>query len=66
VTDDKPIAEVVPKEPHWWDAPAAAFYAWCADHDPDGEMDLLDQIDAYAKWTGFDPPSIIPTRSPAP
>lgn len=28
----------------------AAFNAWCGEHDPDGEMDLLDQIDAYGKW----------------
>ena len=25
-----------------------ALNAWAAEHDPDGEMDLLDQIDAYA------------------
>lgn len=28
-----------------------AFQRWCTEHDPDGNMDLLDQIDAYYEWS---------------
>jgi len=28
-----------------------AFDRWCAENDPDGEMDVLDQADAYSRST---------------
>ena len=27
------------------------FNRWVRDHDPDGNMDLLDQISAYYEWS---------------
>jgi hypothetical protein len=40
-------------EPHsncQYCAAIAVFEAWIAEHDPEGEMTLLEQIDAYAEW----------------
>lgn len=28
-----------------------AFARWCAEHDPDGEMDIFDAKDAYSLWS---------------
>ena len=27
-----------------------AFDKWVKEHDPDGEMEILEQIEAYSKW----------------
>jgi hypothetical protein len=32
-----------------WDA-WEAFDRWCRKHDPDGDMDPVEQAEAYAKW----------------
>lgn len=26
------------------------FERWCREHDPDGDMELLDQVVAYSAW----------------
>lgn len=27
-----------------------AFDQWCREHDPDGELEPLERVDAYSKW----------------
>lgn len=27
-----------------------AFDRWCLKHDPEGDMDIVDRIEAYGKW----------------
>lgn len=29
-----------------WDA----FWHWCSEHDPDGDLDPMEQVEAYSKW----------------
>lgn len=28
----------------------AAFDQWCREHDPEGDMDALERVEAYGKW----------------
>lgn len=42
-----------------------AFERWCRDHDPDGELDILEAAAAYSTWADMN--SIVPyldSRSP--
>ena len=33
-----------------------AFDRWCDEHDPEGEMSVLEQVEAYGKWCDANPP----------
>lgn len=34
----------------------AAFNAWCEEHDPGSDMDVLEAIDAYSNWCKVNQP----------
>lgn len=44
--DKRKLAEMICGEAY------RAFDRWCQEHDPDGNMDLVEQAAAYSEWAG--------------